>query len=156
RQVIAHLERRRPDIASDPTRVRAEVAVALDPVRSAYRDAELPDAYLAALEREVTETVPAQWQRIAQPFTDLERRSFALWRGGDAVARITYVFLGLAIGGLCVALPFIPIEEKWFPFVLAAGAWWLPDLQMRWQRRRYASALGRIVESVAAAQPALE
>jgi hypothetical protein len=156
RQVLAHLERRRSEIASDDARVRAEVSVALEPVRRAYRDAELPAAYLAALEREVGDTVPAQWRRIAEPFTELEQRGFRLWRGGDVVARIVYVFVGLAIGGLCVELPFIPIWEKWFPFVLAVAAWWLPDLQVRWLRRRYARALGRIVESVAAAQPALE
>jgi hypothetical protein len=156
RQVLAHLERRRADIAGDDARVRAEVGVALEPVRSAYREAELPPAYLAALEREVTAAVPAQWRRIAEPYTALEQRNFRLWRGGDPVARIVFVFIGLAVGGLCVELPFIPIWEKWFPFALAIGAWWLPDLQVRWQRRRYARALGRIVESVAAAQPALE
>src|SRR5689334_23252448 len=75
RQVLAHLERRRLEIAGDPARVRAEIGVALEPVRSAYREAELPAAYLAALEREVSDAVPAQWQRVAQPFTELEQRS---------------------------------------------------------------------------------
>src|SRR5262249_34138728 len=88
RQVLAHLERRRAEIASDDARVRAEVDVALEPVRRAYRDAELPAAYLAALEREVSETVPAQWRSVAEPYTQLEQRSFSLWRGGDVVARI--------------------------------------------------------------------
>ncbi len=72
------------------------------------------------------------------------------------MARIVYVFIGLLIGGLCVELPFIPIWEKWFPFLLAAGAWWLPSAQVAWHRRRYARAVGQIARNLARAQPVLE
>jgi hypothetical protein len=60
------------------------------------------------------------------------------------------------VGGLCVALPFIPIWEKWFPFALSAVGWFLPDLQAAWQRRRYARRLGELVRTVAGRQSALE
>ncbi len=66
------------------------------------------------------------------------------------------MFLGLVVGGLCVAAPFIPIWEKWFPFALAVAAWWLPDAQAAWHRRRYAGRLGAIVRDVGLRQPALE
>jgi hypothetical protein len=69
---------------------------------------------------------------------------------------VVYVLGGLLVGGLCVALPFIPIWEKWFPLAVGALGWWLPDAQALWHRRRYARALGRIVGAVAARQPALE
>jgi hypothetical protein len=155
-EVVSSLERRREAIAADETLTRAEVEQALAPLRDAYRDSALPGAYFAALEEEIRHTVPERWRAAAAPFTQLERRGFGSWRGGDVYARVVYVFSGLVVGGLCVALPFIPIWEKWFPFVLAAVGWWLPDAQAAWHRRRYGRQLGRIVRSVAARQPTLE
>jgi hypothetical protein len=155
-QVLEHLERRRTEIVENDERVRAEVKEALVPIRKAYEESQLPVAYFDGLESEVLASVPAAWQSVAQPYTDRERAEFRLWRGGDPVARITYVFVALAIGGLCVELPFIPIWEKWFPFVLAVSAWWLPDAQVRWHKRRYAKALGGIVANLARAQRTLE
>jgi hypothetical protein len=154
--VIDHLERRRPQIVDDEARVRAEAKEALVAVRKAYEEAELPSVYCDALEAEVLATVPAEWRAVAAPFTDREKREFGLWRGGDPVARITYVFLGLVIGGLCVELPFIPIWEKWFPFVLAIAAFWLPNAQVAFHKRLYARKLGAIVARVARAQPRLD
>lgn len=155
-QVLQHLERRRAAIVYDEDKVQAAVAEALTPVRQSYEEAELPPAYLAGLEEEVRAAVPAAWRAVAVPFTEQERSDFGLWRGGDPVARITYVFLGLLIGGVCVALPFIPIWEKWFPFALAFGAYWLPTLQVAWHRRRYAGALGAIAVRLSGAQAALD
>jgi hypothetical protein len=155
-EVLAHLERRRPDIVGDEARVRAEVDAALVPVTAAYAESALPLSYLQALTDEVRGQLPARWHERAQPFTALERREFGLWRGGDPVARLSYVLAGLVLGGLIVAAPFIPIWEKWFPFALAIGGWWLPSLQTAWHRRRYAEALGRIARDLAATQPRLD
>jgi hypothetical protein len=155
-QVLGDLERRRPEIVGDEAKVRAAVDEALVPVRAAYEEQQLPPAYLTALEKVVRETVPEAWHRIARPFTAAENHGFFLWRRGDPVARITCVFIGLVVGGLCVWLPFIPIWEKWFPFVLAFGAWWLPTAQVAWYKRRYARQLGDIATRVGKAQPQLE
>jgi hypothetical protein len=155
-QVIEQLERHRAEIVGDDDKVRAEVSEALVPIRKAYEEAELPRPFLDGLEEEIKRTVPAAWRTAALAYTVREAREFGLWRGGDPVARLAYVFAGLVIGGLCVELPFIPIWEKWFPFVLAIAAWWLPDAQVRWHRRKYARALGAIVLNVAKAQPVLE
>jgi hypothetical protein len=155
-QVLEHLERRRVTVVSDEALVRAEVKQALVPVRAAYEEAQLPVPYLDALEAEINAVVPVKWQRVAAPYTDRERREFGVWRGGDPVARITFVFLGLLLGGLILAAPFIPIWEKWFPFVLSFAAWWLPDAQVAWHKRRYARALGGIALELERAQPSLE
>jgi hypothetical protein len=154
--VLAHLERRRLAIVHDDALVRAEVSEALVPIKKAYQEAELPMAYYDALEQEIVKTVPLEWRDRALAYTDGEKREFGLWRSGDPIARITYVFVGLVIGGLCVELPFIPIWEKWFPFVLAIAAWWLPTAQVAWHRRRYARALGNIALKVASSQPRLD
>lgn len=155
-EVLGHLERRRGQIAGDEAAVRHEVDRALVPLRDAYRESALPPAYFAALEEELREVVPARWRSAASAFTALEARAFGSWRGGDVYARVVYLFVGLLVGGLCVAAPFIPIWEKWFPFALALGAWWLPDAQAAWHRRRYARRLGEIVRDVGLRQPALE
>src|SRR5690349_8304379 len=151
--LLQHLERRRPALVKDGAAVDKAVDEALATVEKSYREAELPPAYFAQLVKEVRAIVPAAWQAIAQPYTEGEGR---LWRGGDPIARLTYVFVGLVIGGFCVWAPFIPIWEKWFPFAMALGAWWLPDAQTAWQRRRYARALGGIARRVGELQPALE
>jgi hypothetical protein len=156
REVLAHLERRRAEIAADEAAVRGELERALAPLRQAYEESALPPAYFAALEQELAGILPARWQAAAVAFTAAEQRAFGSWRGGDVYARVTYVFVGLLVGGLCVRLPFIPIWEKWFPFALAAGSWWLPDAQAAWHRRRYARRLGEIVSDVGSRQRALE
>ena len=155
-QVLEHLERRRAQIVDDATLVHAEVERSLVPVRAAYEDAQLPRAYFDALAIELTSTLPEAWRARALPYTLAERRDFSIWRGGDPIARITYVFIGLVIGGLCVEAPFIPIWEKWFPFLLAALAWWLPTAQLAWHKRRYSRALGGIVLQLTGAQPQLD
>jgi hypothetical protein len=155
-EVLAHLERRRPGIAADEARIRAEVEAALVPVERAYAEAQLPLTYFEALAKELRESIPARWRACAEPYTALERREFGLWRGGDPVARLTYVLAGLLVGSLIVAAPFIPIWEKWFPFVLAIGAWWVPTVQTVWHRRRYARALGEIAHELGKAQPRLD
>jgi hypothetical protein len=155
-RVLEELERRRVAIADDPDAVKAAVNEALVPVRKEYQEAELPLNYLEALEREIRSIVPVAWQRAAAPYTAREKREFGVWRGGDPVARLTYVLIGLVLGGLILKAPFIPIWEKWFPFLLAGGAWWLPDAQVRWHKRRYAKALGRIAIDVARAQAQLD
>jgi hypothetical protein len=155
-EVIAHLELRRAEIIGHEAIVRAEVEHALVPIRDAYRESGLPAPYFAALEKELREILPARWRAAATAFTSLEQRSFGSWRGGDVYARVVYVFVGLVVGSLCVAAPFIPIWEKWFPFAVAAGGWWLPDAQAAWHRRRYARRLGQLVQDVGSRQRALE
>jgi hypothetical protein len=155
-EVVTALERRRATVCADESALRTELEAALAPLEAAYAESALPSAYFAALQQEIRQVVPERWQAAATSFTALERRGFGSWRGGDVYARVAYTLAGLVVGGLCVAAPFIPIWEKWFPLALAGVAWWLPDLQSWWHRRRYARELGRIVGAVAARQPAME
>ncbi len=155
-RLIVELERRRSELVADEALTRKTVGDALAELRSEYAEAELPPAYFQRLEQKLEETLPERWRLVAAPYTERERRDFHLWRGGDVVARLSYVFLGLALGGLCVELPFIPIWEKWFPFALALAAWWLPDAQVRFHQRHYARRLGAIARQAAALQPQLE
>jgi hypothetical protein len=155
-EVLTALERRRDAVADGTVPVESVMDEALATLGAAYRETSLPASYWQALDAELRATVPERWRRAALAFTALERRGFGSWRGGDVYARVVYVLAGLLVGGLCVALPFIPIWEKWFPFAVGAAAWWLPDAQAAWHRRRYARKLGGIAEAVATRQRALE
>lgn len=154
--VLSHLERRRPAIVHDDAAIGAEIKAALLPVRREYAELDLPARYLDALEAELLATVPARWRQCAEPFTLAEARGFGIWRGGDVLARLAYLAAAAAVGFFIVWAPFIPIWEKWLPFALGAGAWWLPDLQIGFHRRRYARQLGEIVMQMDQAQRQLE
>ena len=154
--VVAQLERHREVAVRDEATTTRELEAALEPVRVAYRESELPPAYFEAMQAELRAALPAAWRAVAVPFTALEARGFGRWRGGDLFARLSYVLGGLTLGGLIVWLPFIPIWEKWVPFALVVSGWWLPDAQVAWHRRRYGRELGRIVGRLAASQPQLE
>ena len=156
RQVLARLERQRAALAGDAAATEAAVTAELAEARVRYAEEALPAPYFEALARELAPAIGPRWRRVAAAYTDLEGRGFGIWRGGDLLARLAYVFAGLALGGLCVALPFIPIWEKWFPFALSIAGYFLPDAQVRWQRRRYARQLGEVVRDFAALQPRLE
>jgi hypothetical protein len=156
RQVLARLERQRAALAGDPAATEAEVTAELALMRARYVEEALPLPYFEALAHELGPAIGPRWRRVAAAYTALEGRGFGIWRGGDLVARLAYVFAGLALGGLCVALPFIPIWEKWFPFALSVAGYFLPDAQTRWQRRRYARQLGDVVRDFATLQPRLE
>jgi len=156
RQVLARLERQRAALAGDAAATEAAVTAELAEARARYAEEALPAPYFEALARELGPALGTRWRRVAAVYTELEGSGFGIWRGGDLVARLAYVFAGLALGGLCVALPFIPIWEKWFPFALSIAGYFLPDAQVRWQRRRYARQLGDLVRDFAALQPRLE
>lgn len=154
--VLSYLELHREQAVQDEAATRLAIDAALEPVRRSYLDSQLPAAYLRALDHELATTIAAAWRAVAVPFTDLEKRRFGVWRGGDLVARLVYVLGGLSLGGLIVWLPFIPIWEKWLPFAMALGGAWLPNAQVLWQRRRYARELGAIAVRLGARQGALE
>jgi hypothetical protein len=155
-EVLEHLERRRPAIVDDEAKIYAEVKAALVPFAEACREAELPDAYRDAVSEEIAAVVPGRWRAVAGGFTAMEKRGFGLWRDGDPVGRLAWVGAGGLIGMVVGALPFVPFRLKWIPLLLGALGWWLPDLQVRWYRRRYARELGDIVSGLARAQPVLD
>jgi hypothetical protein len=155
-ELLTALERRRDAVVDGTATAEGVVDEALAPMGAAYRDAALPPSYWQALEAELRRSIPARWRAAAVEFTALERAGFGSWRGGDVYARVVYALAGLLVGGVCVALPFIPIWEKWFPFAVGVAAWWLPDAQAAWHRRRHGRTLGRMVRDLAARQSALE
>jgi hypothetical protein len=150
--VVEHLERRRPGIVRDEAAIRAEVKNALVPVRRSYASTEMPATYMDALEEELAASLPARWRPLALEYTQAEEQAFGIWRRGDVLSRVVFVLIGFAVGGL----PFIPFRFKLLPALLGIAAFWLPDYQKLFQRRRYRRELGDIVKTYEGAQKALD
>ena len=121
----------------------------LTQVRAAYEEFGGSAPYWIALEKEVVQTVMPQYTAAAPAITRLERESWGVFRGGDIGARLLFALAGLVIGSIIIALPFIPIFEDTFAFILTAAGFFYPDLKRYWYERAYARVLNRLVRDAA-------
>jgi hypothetical protein len=114
-------------------------------VKTSYLEGMGSKLYWRDLEKEVLETVMPQYIAAAAEQNRRERNGYGVLRGGDLAARIIFAILGLVVGAAILAIPFIPIFEKAFAFVLAIGGWFYPDMvRMTWEYRHY-KLLNRLV-----------
>jgi hypothetical protein len=131
------------DEASDGLREAAREKLAQ--IHAAYAERGGSALYWQAVEREVLETTLPEYLPAAIEKTRLERTGYDVWRGGDLLARAVFALAGLAIGGLIIATPFIPIVEEAFAFVLALAGWLYPELRRLPVELRHARLLNRLV-----------
>jgi len=118
-------------------------------IKAAYDEFGGSPAYWQLLETEVLETAMPQYIDAAEEMNRLERTGFDVWRGGDIGARFLFSLVGLMIGSLLVAIPFVPIFEAMFAFALAALGFVYPDLKRYTHERRHARLLNRLVADAA-------
>lgn len=97
-----------------------------------------------------------RYAALAREELALSKRDYGLWRGGDLVARLAFAGVGLVLGGLAVAIPWIPVTEKWVPWALFVAGPFLPDAYFWWYRRRYRKRLEALVEDLARAGDSLD
>jgi hypothetical protein len=114
-------------------------------VKAAYDELSGSDVYWAALEKEVLETVIPQYTEPAREITRLERDAWNVFHGGDIGARLTFALIGLVIGGLIIAAPFIPIFEDAFAIVTTLGGFFWPDIKRYYHERAHTKLLNRLV-----------
>jgi len=114
-------------------------------IRQSYLEGMGSRAYWKELEKEILETVIPQYVPAAIEQNRKERGAYGVWRGGDLLARFGFALAGLVIGGIILALPFIPIFEKAVAFVLAAAGWFYPDMIRMMHERRHYKVLNRLV-----------
>ena len=116
-------------------------------VKTSYLDGLGSKSYWRDLEKEVLETVMPQYIAAAAEQNRRERTGYGVFRGGDVGARILFALLGLVVGGLILAITFIPIFEKAFAFVLALGGWFYPDMVRLTHEYRHYKLLNRLVSA---------
>jgi hypothetical protein len=145
--VLQECEHRRRSFeeSSFDAEVRACANEKLAEIKAAYDEFGGSAAYWEELEKEVDAVVLPQYIAASRDMTELERNDFAIWRGGDLAARFTFALIGLLIGSIIIALPFIPIVEDMFAFALMAGGFLYPDLKRFMFQRRYMKVLNRLV-----------
>ncbi len=114
-------------------------------VKTSYLDGMGSKSYWRDLEKEVLETVMPQYIAAAAEQNRRERNGYGVFRGGYLAARVLFALLGLVIGGIIIEVPFIPIFEKAFAFVLAFGGWFYPDVVRMMHEYRHYKLLNRLV-----------
>lgn len=144
--------RRRSFDADVASGVRDCAKEKLATIHRAYCDAGGSQPYWEALEKEVLKTVVPQYTAAAKQMNALEASGFGVWRHGDLAARLLFALLGLLIGSIIIAIPFIPIFENMFAFALTAGGFVYPDIRRFLAERAYARHLNGLVEASTAYQ----
>jgi hypothetical protein len=161
RFLLEQFELRRPGIREWSPRVEASLR------QQAESELQLMDKQLGELGIED----PRYWQRVrraldeilipryaalARAEIDLAKRDYGIWRGGDLVARATFALAGFILGIICVEVPYIPIEAKWFPALLLVLGPFFPDAVMWLHRRRWRRQLEALVVDLHRASETLE
>jgi hypothetical protein len=145
--VLQECEHKRRALLPNETEARlAEIARAkLAEIRESYEECGGSEPYWRSLEREVMETAMPQYIPAAVEQNRLEKTNYDLWRQGDPVARALFGLLGLVIGGLIIAAPFIPIWEDAFAFALAATGFLYPEIKKMVHDYRHSRFLNQLI-----------
>ncbi len=127
----------------------------LDEIKATFDEFGGSATYWETLEGEVLNTALPQYISDAETMNELEHSGFGVWRQGDIAARLVFALIGLLIGSVIIAIPFIPIFEAMFAFALAGAGFLYPDIQRYIAERRHARRLNHLIgESVAYQQNA--
>lgn len=118
-------------------------------IKQAYDEFGGSAVYWRELEKEVLSTAVPQYIDAAEEMNRLERTGFDVWRRGDLVSRLTLALIGLVIGSIIIAIPFIPIVEAAFAFATTAFGFLYPDVKRYLDERRHARMLNRLVAEAA-------
>lgn len=145
--VLQECEHKRRALLPNEAEARlAEIARAkLAEIRESYEDCGGSELYWRDLEREVMETALPQYVPAALEQNRLEKTNYDLWRHGDPAARALFGLIGLVLGGLIIAAPFIPIWEDVFAFALAAAGFLYPEIKKTVFDSRHARLLNRLI-----------
>ena len=149
--VLQECEHRRRGIddASLQEELHSTAEEKLAHIKAAYDEYGGSDAYWDSLRREVMVTALPQYTAAAMQMNARERNAFGLFRQGDPAARLFYAIVGLLIGSIIIALPFVPIFERMFAFALTGAGFFYPDIVRYTYERRHARLLNRLITEAA-------
>lgn len=145
--VLQECEHQRRGLAADEAgeKLMETARRKLAEIRESYEECGGTVPFWACLEREVLETSMPQYVPAAIEQTRLEASSYDVWRQGDPVARTAFALLGLVLGGLIIATPWIPIFEDAFAFLLALGGLLYPEIRKTAFDYRHSRLLNRLI-----------
>src|SRR5436309_1754048 len=137
--------RRGLDPGEAPERLQETARRKLADIRESYEECGGTPPYWSDLEREVLETSMQQYIPAAVEQNRLETSRYDLWRGGDPAARALFALLGLMIGGLIIAAPWIPIFEDAFAFLLALAGLLYPEIKKTFLDFHHSQLLNKLI-----------
>lgn len=145
--VLQECEHQRRGFSAEeaPERLKDVARRKLAEIRESYEECGGTEGYWRDLEREVMETTLPEYIPAAIEQSRLEKSGYGLWRGGDPAARALFGLIGLVIGGLIIAAPFIPIWEDAFAFALAAAGFLYPEVVQTYFNYRHSRLLNRLI-----------
>jgi hypothetical protein len=161
RFLLQSFERRRPALdAWTPAveeELRSECEAELVQMERQCRELGVDDpAYWQKVRGALQAVLLPRYRALAKEEMALAKADYGLWRGGDLIARLAFAAVGLVLGGLAVAIPWIPVTEKWVPWALFIAGPFLPDAYFWWYRRRYRKKLEALVADLASAGQSLD
>lgn len=149
--VLQECEHRRRSFADDEFESRTLECASekLATIKKSYDEFSGSASYWEGLQKEVMTVIVPQYITTAHDITQRERRGYGVWRGGDVLARFVFALIGLTIGGIIIELPFIPIFERMFAFVLTFFGFIYPELVRFMYERRHTRVLNQLVTASA-------
>lgn len=161
RYLLEQFELRRPGLrqwtkeAEESFRQQAEGELLL--MEKQLRELGMDDVqYWQRVRRALDQILLPRYGALATQEIALAARDYGIWRGGDLVARATFALAGFILGILCVEVPYIPIQARWFPALLLVLGPLFPDAVMWLHRRRWQRRLDALVADLARASETLE
>jgi hypothetical protein len=112
--------------------------------------------YWQRLRRVVDEILLPRYGKIASAEIELAKKEYGLWRGGDLLARAAFAAAGLVLGIICVELPYIPVQARWFPVIPFVMGPMFPDIVTTLYARRHRNRLSKLVSDLGKANQSLE
>jgi len=161
RFLLDQFELRRPGLKSwtpeieGEFRIQAEAEIA-QMERQVHEIGIDDQPYWQRVRRVVDEILLPRSGKLAQEPIDLQAREYGIWRGGDLLARAAFAGAGLVLGIICVELPYIPVQVRWFPVLPFLAGPLFPDVVTALYARRYRKQLAAIVQDLTKASDALD
>jgi hypothetical protein len=143
-----------PSVAAS---LRKDAESELQVMEKQLRELGIDDsAYWQRVRRALDEILLPRYAALASAEIELAKRDYGIWRGGDLIARATFALAGFVLGIICVEVPYIPIQAKWFPALLLVLGPLFPDGVMWLHRRRWRKKLEALIEDLRHASETLD
>ena len=159
--LLEQFELRRPGIRewspAIEASLRKDAEGELQLMEKQLRELGIDDAgYWQRVRRALDEILLPRYAALATAEIALAKRDYGIWRGGDLIARATFALAGFVLGIICVEVPYIPIQAKWFPALLLVLGPLFPDAVMWLHRRRWRAKLEELVGDLQRASATLD